>query len=230
MIRENINRVQERIAAACGCAGRQPLSVTLVAVSKTFPAEKVREAYECGLRRFGENRVQEAEGKVAELRDLGIEWHLVGHLQSNKAGKAAEIFQYVESLDALKPAEKLNQARESSGEPLLVLLQVDLGREETKFGIPREDVLDLARKVSELPRLRIRGLMTMPPYSEDPEQARPYFRSLRELAESISRQKLSNVSMEVLSMGMSHDFEVAIEEGSTMVRVGTAIFGSRSAR
>ena len=230
MIRENINRVQERIAAACECAGRQPLSVTLVAVSKTFPAEKVREAYECGLRRFGENRVQEAEGKVAELRDLGIEWHLVGHLQSNKAGKAAEIFQYVESLDALKPAEKLNQARESSAEPLLVLLQVDLGREETKFGIPREDVLDLARKVSELPRLRIRGLMTMPPYSEDPEQARPYFRSLRELAESISRQKLLNVSMEVLSMGMSHDFEVAIEEGSTMVRVGTAIFGSRSAR
>ena len=230
MIRENINRVQERIAAACECAGRQPLSVTLVAVSKTFPAGKVREAYECGLRRFGENRVQEAEGKVAELRDLGIEWHLVGHLQSNKAGKAAEIFQYVESLDALKPAEKLNQARESSGEPLLVLLQVDLGREETKFGIPRADVLDLARRVSELPRLRIRGLMTMPPYSEDPEQARPYFRSLRELAESISRQKLLNVSMEVLSMGMSHDFEVAIEEGSTMVRVGTAIFGSRSAR
>ncbi len=230
MIRENINRVQERIAAACERAGRQPLSVTLVAVSKTFPAEKVREAYECGLRRFGENRVQEAEGKVAELRDLGIEWHLVGHLQSNKAGKAAEIFQYVESLDALKTAEKLNQGRESSAEPLLVLLQVDLGREETKFGIPREDVLDLARKVSELPRLRIRGLMTMPPYSEDPEQARPYFRSLRELAESISRQKLLNVSMEVLSMGMSHDFEVAIEEGSTMVRVGTAIFGSRSAR
>lgn len=230
MIRENINRVQERIATACRRAGRAAGSVTLVAVSKIFPAAKVREAYECGLRRFGENRVQEAEGKVAELRDLDIEWHLIGHLQSNKARKAAEIFQFIESLDALKLAEKLNQARESSREPLRVLLQVDLGREETKFGIPEEETLEVTRKVSQLSHLRICGLMTMPPYSEDPEQARPYFRSLRELAESISRQKLSNVSMEVLSMGMSHDFEVAIEEGSTMVRVGTAIFGSRSAR
>ena len=229
MIRENINRVQERIAAACRRGGRDPNRVTLVAVSKTFPAEKVREAYECGLRRFGENRVQEAEGKIAELRGLDIDWHLIGHLQTNKARKAAEIFQFIESLDTLKLAEKLNQVRESSGEPLRVLLQVDLGREATKFGIPREEVWEVARRVSELPRLRIRGLMTMPPYSEDPEQLRPYFRGLRELAESISGQNLSNVSMEALSMGMSHDFEVAIEEGATLVRVGTAIFGSRSA-
>ena len=229
MIRENVNRVQERIATACQRAGRAAGSVTLVAVSKTFPADKVREAYRCGLRRFGENRVQEAEGKIAELRGLDIYWHLIGHLQTNKAGKAAEIFQFIESLDTFKLAEKLNQARESSGEPLPVLLQVNLGREATKFGIPREEVWEVARRVSELPRLRIRGLMTMPPYSEDPEQARPYFRGLRELAESISRQNLSNVSMEALSMGMSHDFETAIEEGATLVRVGTAIFGSRSA-
>ncbi len=202
-------------------------SVTLVAVSKVFPAKSVRQAYECGLRQFGENRVQEAEKKVCELQDLDIKWHLIGHLQSNKTGKAANIFCCIESLDSLKLAHKLNLARKSKKEPLQVLLQVDLGQEENKYGISQENILGVAQKISELPQLRIAGLMTLPPYSKDPEQTRAYFRNLRKLAESISRQNLSNISMEVLSMGMSHDFEVAIEEGSTMVRIGTAIFGSR---
>ncbi len=230
MIRNNIEKVNERIARACRRAGRQPESVTLVAVSKTFPAERVREAYEAGLRCFSENRIQEAEGKIAQLADLDITWHLIGHLQTNKAKKAAELFHTVESLDSLRLAQKLDQAQAAKNQPLPVLVQVDLAGEETKSGVPEVELPGFLRQVSELAHLRVRGLMTLPPYHEDPERVRPYFRRLRELAERLASENIPNVSFNELSMGMSHDFEIAIEEGATTVRVGSAIFGERTKR
>ncbi len=230
MIRNNIEKVNERIARACRRAGRPPESVTLVAVSKTFPAEMVREAYEAGLRCFGENRIQEAEGKIAQLADLDITWHLIGHLQTNKAKKAAELFHTVESLDSLRLAQKLDQAQAAKNQPLPVLVQVDLAGEETKSGMKEVELPGFLRQVSELAHLRVRGLMTLPPYHEDPERVRPYFRRLRELAERLASENISHVSFNELSMGMSHDFEIAIEEGATIIRVGSVIFGERTKR
>ena len=227
MISENIARVRERIAAACQRAGRRPEEVKLVAVSKTVSPEFIRQAYEAGVRDFGENRVQEAAAKRPMLADLAATWHLVGHLQTNKARHARELFRCVHSLDSAKVSEKLNQAAAASGDKLKVLLQVNLGEEPTKFGAGEEEVLRLAEQVGRLENLELRGLMTLPPFFEDPERVRPFFRHLRELAQRIESQKLSNVSMAELSMGMSHDFEVAVEEGATIVRVGTAIFGER---
>lgn len=226
-VAENLARTRERIARACRRAGRNPEEVTLVAVSKTMPSELIRQAYEAGVRDFGENRVQEAAGKRPALSDLTATWHLVGHLQSNKARQARELFHWVQSVDSEKLAQKLRQAA-SSGEKLQVLLQVKLGDEPAKFGAGEEEVMRLAEAVSRVETLELRGLMTIPPFLEDPEGARPFFRSLRELAKSIEARRLPNVSMRDLSMGMSHDFEVAIEEGATIVRVGTAIFGPRS--
>jgi PLP dependent protein len=224
---DNLTRVQERIAWACRRAGRRPEDVKLVAISKTFPAERIREAYEAGLRDFGENRVQEAASKRPELSDLAITWHLVGHLQTNKAKHARELFHWVHSVDSEKIAQKLDQTAASSGERLQVLLEVNLGEEPSKFGAGGEDVLRLAEQVGRLETLELRGLMTVPPFFEDPERVRPYFRRLRELAQSICIAKIQNVCMEHLSMGMTHDFEIAIEEGATIVRVGTGIFGER---
>jgi PLP dependent protein len=227
-IAQNIAQIEERIAAACRRAGRRREDVKLVAVSKTFPAERIREAYQAGLRDFGENRVQEAAAKRPALADLEITWHLVGHLQSNKARLARELFLWVHSIDAEKIAQKLDQAAAGSGVRLPVLLEVNLGEEPSKFGASGGDVLRLAGQVSRLATLDLRGLMTVPPYFEDPERVRPYFRHLRELAQSIAEAKLANVSMRDLSMGMTHDFEIAIEEGATIVRVGTGIFGERT--
>jgi len=226
-IADNIVRVQERIAAACGHAGRRPEEVQLVAVSKTVPPERIRQAYDGGLRDFGENRVQEAGAKRPPLADLDATWHLVGHLQTNKARQARELFQYIHSVDSLRLAEKLNNAAVPSCQRLPVLLEVNLGEEPTKSGARGGEVLQLAEGVGLLPTLELRGLMVIPPFFEDPEQARPFFRRLRELAAMIQSRKLPGVSMGELSMGMSHDFEVAIEEGATMVRIGTAIFGPR---
>jgi PLP dependent protein len=229
-IADNIARVRERIAAAARRAGRDPESIALMAVSKTFPAAPIREAYQAGLRVFGENRVQEFAGKAGELADLaGAEWHLIGHLQSNKAAKAAELFAAVDSLDSLRLAEKLDSAAQTAGRRLRVLVEINIGGETAKSGIaPGSAELDeLLGGAPRLAHLEFAGLMTVPPWSEEAEPARPYFRRLRELRDQIAARKLPAVGMDVLSMGMSHDFEVAIEEGSTCVRVGTAIFGAR---
>jgi PLP dependent protein len=229
-IADNIASLRERIARAAGRVGRKPDSITLMAVSKTMQPERIREAYAAGLRVFGENRVQEFEGKHGALSDLkDAEWHLIGHLQSNKAKKAVELFSAIDSVDSLRLAERLNQAAEQSGKKLPVLIEIKVGEEESKAGIPLDspELESLLRAAPGLNYLLIRGLMTVPPFTENPEGARPYFRVLRDLRDQIAARDLPAVQMELLSMGMSHDFEVAIEEGSTCVRVGTAIFGAR---
>jgi len=224
---DNIARVRERIEAACRRAGRRPEEVRLVAVSKIFPAGMIREAFEAGLRDFGENRVQEAAQKRPHLAGLDITWHLIGHLQSNKARKARDLFKYIHSVDSLHVATKLHEAASSADERLPILLQINLAGEATKSGLREEEAPEVALAVSRLPSLELRGLMLIPPFFENPEQARPYFHRLRGLADRIAASHIPDVSMKELSMGMSHDFEAAIEEGATMVRVGTAIFGSR---
>ena len=226
-LEENIARVRERIASACRRSGRRPEDVRLIAVSKTVPPDRIRRAYEAGLRDFGENRIQEADAKRPALSDLNATWHLVGHLQTNKAKPARELFHWVHSMDSFRLATKLDQAPVCSGDRLPVLLQVNLGEEPAKFGAQEEEIARLAEQVSQLSTLELRGLMVLPPFFEAPERARPYFRRLREMAKSVQSANLPNVSMSELSMGMSHDFDVAIEEGATMVRVGTAIFGPR---
>jgi pyridoxal phosphate enzyme (YggS family) len=200
--------------------------VNLLAISKTFPPESIRAAYEAGLRDFGENRVQEAKAKCPALSDLDITWHLVGHLQTNKAKAARELFHWVHSVDSFRLAQKLDQAA-SGGGRLPVLLEVNLGGEESKAGIGESGIIELTEQIHQLTTLEVRGLMVIPPFFDDPEQARPYFRRLRELAQEIDARHVADVSMQEISMGMSHDFEVAIEEGATIIRVGTAIFGPR---
>lgn len=230
-ISENLAGVQERFAAAARRAGRRPEEIVLMAVSKTFPAEAIGEAYAAGLRVFGESRVQEFSTKAGALRDLdGTEWHMIGHLQSNKATKAAELFTAIDSVDSLKLAEKLDAAALALKKNLAVLIEINVGGEAAKSGVDAgssefEQILEAAPR---LPGLEIRGLMTVPPFSDYPEGARPYFRKLRELRDAVAARRLPRAGMGVLSMGMSHDFEVAIEEGSTCVRVGTAIFGGRA--
>jgi pyridoxal phosphate enzyme (YggS family) len=226
----NIAEVQQRTADASRRVGRQPQEVVLMAVSKTHPAERIRAAYGGGIRVFGENRVQEFAGKASSLLDLAdAQWHMIGHLQSNKAAKAAELFGAVDSLDSLKLAERLNAAAETQNKKIPVLIEMNVGGEAAKSGVPPEsrDLEDLLLAAPRFGALEFRGLMTVPPFSEDAEDARPYFRRLREIRDTIARRKLAAISMDVLSMGMSHDFEVAVEEGSTCVRVGTAIFGER---
>ena len=229
-IPENIMRVRERIAAACRRGARLPEDVKLLAVSKTFPPETIRAAYDAGLRDFGENRVQEAQAKRPALSDLSITWHLVGHLQTNKAKAARELFHCVHSVDSFRLAQKLDQATAPGGGRLPVLLEVNLGGEESKAGVGEAEIIQLAEQISQLATLEVRGLMVIPPFFDEAEQARPYFRRLRELAQMIDSQNIANVSMQELSMGMSHDFEVAIEEGATIIRVGTAIFGPRAGK
>jgi len=230
-ITENVAVVRERIARAVKRAGRRTEDIALMAVSKTNPPENIRAAYGAGLRLFGENRVQEFAGKAEALRDLhDAEWHMIGHLQTNKAARTAELFHAVDSVDSLKLAEKLDAAARNLGRKLNVLVEINVGGETAKSGVA-PDSQDLEELLSAAPRLealRFRGLMTVPPFADDPERARPYFRKLRELRDTIAARNLSAVSMDQLSMGMSHDFEIAIEEGSTCVRVGTAIFGERT--
>jgi pyridoxal phosphate enzyme (YggS family) len=221
--------LQERIEAAAAKAGRHADEITLIGVSKTHPSEAIREAYQAGVRHFGENRVQEWETKRSRLDDLDrATWYLVGHLQSNKAGKAARLFHSVDSVDDWELAQKLNRACEgkAAGETLRVLVEVHLGGEETKTGVDEEGLEELAERVVTLERLQLRGLMCIPPYQERPENARPYFAHLRELRDRLEGRL--GRKLPVLSMGMSHDFEAAIAEGATEVRVGTALFGSRA--
>jgi pyridoxal phosphate enzyme (YggS family) len=230
-IANNLAAIRERIANAARRAGRNPADVALMAVTKTQPAGRIVEAYAAGQRLFGENRVQEfAEkfGALAELQDA--EFHMIGHLQSNKATKAAEIFYGLDSVDSAKLAERLNAAAERAGKTLGVLIEINSGGEAAKSGVAPDsaELEQILAAAADWPHLRIRGLMTVPPFTDDPEGARPYFRQLRELRERLAGRKLPGVSLDVLSMGMSHDFEVAIEEGSTCVRIGTAIFGERA--
>lgn len=230
-IAENVARVQERIAAAARRAGRRCDEIVLMAVSKTFSPEMIREAYTAGVRLFGENRVQEFGGKAEGVRDLaGAEWHLIGHLQTNKAGKAAELFSAIDSVDSLRLAEKLDSAAEKLGKKLAVLIEINVGGEEAKTGVAPDspELEEILQSAPRLEQLHVRGLMTIPPFTDDPDGARPYFRRLRELRDQIAARDCPGVDMDVLSMGMSHDFEIAIEEGSTCVRVGTAIFGERA--
>lgn len=227
-IRDRLFRVQESIAAAARKAGRRSEEITLIGISKTQPAEAIRVAYEAGLRHFGENRVQEWEGKRGALGDLEATWHLVGHLQSNKAARAAGLFHSVDSLDDFALAQRLDRARDGHNgkRKLRVLLEVRVDEEESKSGVKAEEASALVEMVAALSHLELAGLMCIPPFLEDAEQVRPYFRRLRELRDSLAHT--FGRELPVLSMGMSHDFEVAIEEGATEVRVGTAIFGSRT--
>jgi len=228
VIADRVAAVRERIARAAARAGRAAGEVTLVAVSKTHPPEAVREAFAAGVRDVGENRVQEAEGKAAALADLkpgGLRWHLVGHLQSNKARKAAALFDWIHSVDGAAIGARLGEAARAEGRPLRALVQVDLAREETKFGLGEEELFGALESLRALPAVKLLGLMALPPFDEDAERVRPYFRRLRALRDRAKERGLLEGGE--LSMGMSHDLEVAVEEGATLVRVGTAIFGER---
>jgi len=212
-------------------ANRNPEQIALMAVCKTFPPEAIIEAYAAGQRLFGENKVQEFAEKAGALASLqDAEFHMIGHLQSNKAAKAVELFHAIDSLDSAKLATRLNAAAQAAGKTLPVLIEINIGGEEAKSGVAPDspELSEILNGASGWPRLRIRGLMTVPPYTEDPEGTREYFRRLRELRDRLAARNYSAISLEELSMGMSHDFEVAIEEGSTCVRIGTAIFGERA--
>jgi PLP dependent protein len=228
-VRDNLAAVRERLAAAARKSGRIAADITLIGVSKTHTAEAIRDAYEGGLRHFGENRVQEWEGKRGGVADLAATWHLIGHLQSNKAARAARLFHCVDSVDDFGLAQRLDRARLESGpaERLRVLIEVRAAEEATKSGVREAELPELAEKVAALPQLELAGLMCIPPFLDDAEQVRPYFRRLRELRDELAGRL--GRPLPVLSMGMSHDFEVAIEEGATEVRVGTALFGQRPA-
>lgn len=229
IIEQNIQFIQKQIAGSAQDSGRSPDSVTLIPITKTFSREIISQAIAAGLKRFGENRIQEAEPKILSLSHLSdIEWHMVGHLQSNKAKRAAELFNVIHSLDSVKLAIKLNEACEHLEKTLSVLLQMDLGEEETKFGIPRDKALEIVAATASMKWLKLDGLMTIPPYFDDPELTRPYFSELREFSAALEQEQPGCLGKRHLSMGMSHDFRVAIQEGSTMVRIGTAIFGARS--
>jgi pyridoxal phosphate enzyme (YggS family) len=229
VIADAVAAVRERIARAAARAGRKPDEVTLVAVSKTHPPSAIEAAFAAGVRDFGENKVQEAAAKIealAGLRAQGLRWHLVGHLQSNKVRRAAALFDRIHSIDSADLAARLDWlALETKAEPPSVLLQVDLGGEATKSGLSESAVLPALEAIRDLARVRVIGLMTVPPFSEDPERTRPYFRQLRALRDWAASRGLLHGGE--LSMGMSGDYEVAIEEGATLVRVGTAIFGAR---
>lgn len=225
---ERIAEVRARLTAAAHRSNRPVDEITLVAVSKTHPGEAVREAIAAGLDNFGENRVQEAESKIPDVGRTAARWHLIGHLQSNKARRAVELFDCIHSLDSPELAQRLNRiCNELEREQLPVLIQVDLGQETTKTGVEEKDVSELLAVIRDCPRLRLTGLMTLPPFFDESESVRPYFSRLRELRDELKSKGSFGDYPGELSMGMTHDFEIAIEEGATMVRVGTAIFGRR---
>ena len=226
-IAANLARIRERIARAAQHAGRRAEEITIVAVTKTHPAETILAAYQAGLRHFGENRVQEFESKTPALTNLTASWHLIGHLQSNKAARAARLFNRIDSVHSLPLAQRLDAAAAAENKHLGVLIEVHLSGEATKSGVSEADLPALAESVSTFPNLQLRGLMTIPPFIEQPESVRPFFRKLAELRDKVSRRIAK--PLPILSMGMSHDFEVAIEEGATEIRPGTALFGARPA-
>lgn len=225
---DNLNAIRERVANAAKRAGRDPSEVNLVAVSKTHPVETLREAMAAGAAVFGENKVQEGESKILEIGREGIEWHLIGHLQSNKARKAVQLFDVIQSVDSIELAERLERICIDEGrEELSIFVQVDLAGEATKSGIAESELSKLVDYLKTCKRLRFDGLMVLPPFFDDAESTRPFFRRLRAIRDGLGSQNAFSNGRGELSMGMSHDFEVAIEEGATVVRVGTAIFGER---
>ena len=228
-LQQRLRRVQKRMAEAAIRANRVPNEITLVAVSKTHPVEIIREAIAAGVSDLGENRVQEADAKIAELGRGSARWHLIGHLQSNKARRAVELFDVIHSVDSAALAQRLDRVcAEVERDELPVLIQIDLGKESTKSGAAESELPEIVDAIKQSRIVRLQGLMTLPPYFDDPEQARPFFRRLRELRDELSARGAFAEGGGELSMGMTHDYEVAIEEGATMVRVGTAIFGDRN--
>jgi pyridoxal phosphate enzyme (YggS family) len=230
---ERLAFINRQIASACERAGRSASEVTLVGASKTVAPSLIRSAIDSGMRVLGENRVQEAAPKIAELRDAisqhHVQWHLIGHLQSNKARRAVELFDAIQSVNSLKLAERLDKIAGELGKRLPVMIEVNLGGEASKSGVVSEEVLSLCEQMDKFTNLELRGLMAVPPLLEDPQEMRPFFRRMRELRDHAHRAGIVGGQFRELSMGMSNDFEVAIEEGSTFVRIGTAIFGPRPA-
>lgn len=226
VIADNVAKLRERINGAARRAGVSPEGIQVVAVTKTVQVEAIREAIEAGITAIGENRVQEAWSKFPEV-GRGVKWHLVGHLQTNKAGRAAELFDVVHSIDSSRVARVLSRHAVEQGRDVDALVQVNTTGEDAKFGVPPQDAIALLEEVAPLPAIHVRGLMTIGPFRPNPEEARPSFHGLRKLAEKIDSQKFAGVEMKWLSMGMSGDFEVSIEEGANLIRIGTAIFGDR---
>ena len=225
-VTENLDHIEKRVQEACARAGRRREEVTLICVTKTKPLEMLQEAYDSGQREFGENKVQEIVRKKPDLPD-DIHWHMIGHLQRNKVKMLMGSTVMIHSVDSLSLAKEISKQAQKAGIVMPILIEVNAAQEESKFGVRIDEVKGLVREISALPGVCVRGLMTIAPYTDDPETNRPYFRSLRELSVDINRESFHNVSMDVLSMGMTGDFEVAIEEGATHIRVGTAIFGER---
>lgn len=225
-IRDNLMRILERMDQAARKVGRDPEGIKLVAVSKTVDIGRIREAIEAGVTSLGENYVQEAREKIQEIGH-SIQWHMIGHLQSNKAKYAVALFDYIHSIDGVSLAREIDKRAAQKGKKVKGLVEVNVSGEESKFGVNMDQLMDLMHQVAGLSHISIEGLMTMPPYFDDPERARPYFVRLRELRDQIQEEGIEGIRMGELSMGMSGDFEAAIEEGATMIRVGTAIFGER---
>lgn len=227
MINENLMQVRKNIEAACQKAGRNPEEVTLIAVSKTKPVPMLEEAYQAGSRDFGENKVQEIMDKYPVLPD-DIRWHMIGHLQRNKVKYIVDKVSLVHSVDSLRLAEEISRQAEKKQTELDILVEVNIAQEESKFGTSRTEAAQLVEKIAKLPCIHVKGLMTIAPFVEHPEENRKYFRQIKELSVDIEKKNIDNVSMSVLSMGMTNDYMVAVEEGATMVRVGTGIFGERN--
>lgn len=226
-IATNVAAIKQRIAAAASRAGRAPETIRLMAVSKTVEPARIRQAIEAGMTLFGENYVQEAREKIPDVGHT-VEWHMIGHLQTNKVKYVVNLFDWIHSVDRLELASELDKRAGQNNRRLNVLIEVNVSGEESKSGAEASQALELVRQISLLPHLSVRGLMTMPPYSDDPENSRPYFKALHKLRDEISAAAIPNIQMDELSMGMTDDFEVAIEEGATIIRVGRAIFGARS--
>ena len=227
MILENITHVKENIKTACKKSGRNPNEVTLIAVSKTKPVSLLKEAYDAGCRHYGENKVQELCDKY-EMMEHDIQWHMIGHLQTNKVKYLIGKTTLIHSVDSYKLACEIEKQAAKHDCIIDILIEINIANEESKFGLAKEDVLELVKQISLLPHIRIKGLMTVAPYVEDPEENRLYFRNIKQLSVDIDNQNIDNVCMDVLSMGMTGDYMVAIEEGATLVRVGTGIFGERN--
>jgi hypothetical protein len=227
MLKENLKEVEKNILQACEKAGRNREDITLIAVSKTKPVSMLLEIYEEGIRDFGENKVQELASKYEEM-PKDIRWHMIGHLQRNKVKQVIDKACLIHSVDSYRLAEEINIQAKKKNIVVPILVEVNIAEEESKFGIHREDAIQLVEEIAELENIRIEGLMTIAPYVEDPEENRQYFRNIKQLSVDITRKNIDNVTMHVLSMGMTGDYTVAIEEGATLVRVGTGIFGARN--
>lgn len=227
MLKENLINVQSEISLACKKANRDPSEITLIAVSKTKPVEMLNEIYDCNVRDFGENKVQELCDKY-EVLPNDIKWHMIGHLQTNKVKYIVDKVELIHSVDSLRLAEEIQKQAEKKDVVVPILVEVNIAQEDSKFGTSKEEAIELVKQISKLDHIQIKGLMTIAPYVENPEENRVYFRGIKDLSVDIDSQNIDNVSMQILSMGMTNDYQVAIEEGATMVRVGTGIFGERN--